>query len=108
MLERYTLTISSKEVRKQFNIDPTEGYKPVYNGSPTHLMPVITQLHPEGFSFFYWGLPPEMTKNKSISSKLINAEVEQIQGKVSYKNALNNMHSNQHLIFKILFNMRPC
>jgi putative SOS response-associated peptidase YedK len=88
MIERYTLTVSPEEIKKQLNVDPTPGYKHVFNAAPTHLLPVITHLQPEGFSFFYWGLPPEMTKNKPISRKLINASTDQIASKISYKNAL--------------------
>ena len=87
MLERYTITLSNDEIRNKYKVDPTPGYHPVYNAAPTHLLPVITHLHPDGFSFFYWGLPPEMTKNKSISQKLINAEVNEITDKISYRNA---------------------
>jgi putative SOS response-associated peptidase YedK len=88
MLERYTLTLNAQQVKEKYSIDPTSRYKPFYNGAPTHLLPVITHLHPDGFSFFYWGLPPEMTNQKPITRKLINAEKDQLTTRISYKNAL--------------------
>jgi putative SOS response-associated peptidase YedK len=90
MLERYTLTTKSTDLSSQLKIDVTQGYSPVYNGGPTKLLPVITHEHPDGFSFFYWGLPPEMTKNKPISKMLVNAELELLASKTTYKNALLN------------------
>lgn len=88
MLERYTLTTSRTDLETMFKIDTTSAYQPIYNAAPTKLLPIITHHNPDGFSFFYWGLPPEMTKNKPVSRKLINADAEQFMIKASYKNAL--------------------
>jgi putative SOS response-associated peptidase YedK len=88
MLERYTLSTTSTEIVSELGVDATDAFNPIYNGAPTHLLPVITHEHPGGFSFFYWGLPPEMTKNKPISGKLINADSVQLSERTSYRNAL--------------------
>jgi len=88
MIERYTLTCEADSIRKQFGLDATAKYQKIYNGAPTHILPVVTNEHPDGFSFFYWGLPPNMTKNRPVSKKLINAENEQFRTRTSYKNAL--------------------
>lgn len=90
MLERYTLTTTPQRIINQFKVDVTQSYSPVYNGAPTKLLPVITHEHPDGFSFFYWGLPPEMTKNKPVSKKLVNAESDLLPLRTTYKNALLN------------------
>ena len=69
-------------------MDTTNGYKPTYNAAPTHLLPVITNDDPKGFSFFYWGATPKMANNKTISSKLFNAASKDLLSKASYRNAL--------------------
>ncbi|MCH8232275.1 MAG: SOS response-associated peptidase [Bacteroidetes bacterium] len=88
MFERYTITATSEELEKKFSIEILPEYKPCYNASPARLLPVITNSSPNDISLYYWGLPPSWGKNKSISQKLIHADLDQLTSKVSYKNAL--------------------
>jgi len=88
MLERYSIGQSHDEIHKRFRVEATDRYQPRYNAAPTQLLPVITNQHPEGFSFFYWGQIPQWSNNRAISNKLVNAEVEQLREKASLKNAL--------------------
>ncbi len=88
MVERYTLTSNADELSSRFNAELSPSYEPLYNIAPTSLVPVITNTTQEGFSFFYWGLMPDWSKNKSISGKLINAEAELLLDKSSYRRAL--------------------
>ena len=90
MFERYTLSTNSEDLEKSLEVEVPERYAPRYNAAPTGLLPVITNESPEGISFFYWGLPPSMAKNKSLSQKLINADVGQLFTKPSYRNALKS------------------
>jgi len=62
-------------------------YQPRYNVAPTQLMPVITNTAPQGYSMYYWGLVPRLSKSKSISPKLYNAAAEVIDQKSNYKGA---------------------
>ena len=90
MLERYSLTTSPEQLQERFpKVTITDRYTPRYNAAPSQLLPVITNDSPDGFSFFYWGLHPSWSKNRSISQKLINAESEQLMEKASLRKGLN-------------------
>ena len=88
MCGRYTIIAKAEEIEKRFNVEVPESYAPRYNAAPTQILPVITNESPGGLSFFHWGLIPQWAKNKSISSKLINARLETLAAKASFKNAL--------------------
>ncbi len=88
MCGRYTIIAKAEEIEKRFNVEVPKSYVPRYNAAPTQILPVLTNKNPEGLSFFNWGLIPKWAKDKTISSKLINARSETISEKVSFKNAL--------------------
>jgi len=88
MCGRYTIIAKAEEIEKRFNVEVPESYKQRYNAAPTQILPVITNDRPDGLSFFHWGLIPSWAKDKSISSKLINARSETLAEKASFKNAL--------------------
>lgn len=80
MIERYSITVPSKNIADRFSVDVPESYEVRYNAAPAQLLPVIL-LYSKGVSFFYWGEAPQWSKNKSISEKLINVRAEQIAEK---------------------------
>lgn len=88
MCGRYTIIAKAEEIEKRFHVEAPESFTPRYNAAPTQILPVITNKSPEGVSLFHWGLIPKWAKDKSISSKLINARSETIAEKASFKNAL--------------------
>ncbi len=88
MCGRYTISVGPQALSERFGVDVPGGYKPRFNAAPTQLLPVITAEQPEGLSFFYWGLIPSWSKNKSISTKLINARAETLAEKASFRTAL--------------------
>jgi putative SOS response-associated peptidase YedK len=89
MLERYSLSAATEELSARFQaIEITDAYRPRYNAAPSQLLPVVTNEHPQGFSFFYWGIAPKWSRNKTISRKLINAEKEELQEKPTYRKSL--------------------
>ena len=90
MCGRYTIIAKAEEIEKRFNVEVPEVYAPRYNAAPSQILPVITNQNPEGLSFFHWGLIPRWAKDKSISSKLINARAETITEKASFKNAMKH------------------
>ena len=88
MCGRYTLVKKAEEVAKRFKVEVGSHYKPRFNAAPSQLLPVITADAPQGLSWFYWGLIPAWSKNKSISQKLINARAETLSEKASFRTAL--------------------
>ena len=95
MCGRYTVVADANALRDRFNADVTDKYQKKYNAAPSQLLPVITSATPKGFSFFYWGLVPDWSKNKAISAKFINARADTIAEKVSFRTAL---HSRRCLV----------
>lgn len=88
MCSRYSIATTAEKLEKRFNIEADERFQPRYNASPTQLLPVITSESPQGFSFFYWGMSPPFSKDKTLSSKFYNSKSETIAEKQSQKNAL--------------------
>ncbi|HEY9007827.1 SOS response-associated peptidase [Ohtaekwangia sp.] len=88
MIEHYSITATPEKIRERFAVDVPEFFKPRYNACPTQLLPVITNSAPEGVSTFYWGTSPEWSKNKSLSEKIINTQVEFIHDKPAIKKIL--------------------
>ncbi|VAW26332.1 hypothetical protein MNBD_BACTEROID06-1751, partial [hydrothermal vent metagenome] len=61
-----------------------------FNAAPTQPLPIITSTNTSVIKFYNWGAEPNSSKNKRITSKLINAPLKQLTEKIFYKNALNN------------------
>lgn len=85
MINRYTLTGSREEVSARFTAELNEHFKPRFNAAPSQLLPVLTSDAPKGFSWFYWGLSPERSRNKAISERILNRKAEDILGKPAYR-----------------------
>ena len=90
MFDRYTIAATKEKLLTMFGVEIPDGFKPQYNAAPTRLLPVITNESPKGISFFYWGLPPSMSKSKTVSKRLMNAEMDLLETKSSYKNTIQN------------------
>jgi len=90
MINRYTLTCSREAISERFTADLSDHYNPRYNAAPSQLLPVLTSDAPKGFSWFYWGLSPERSRNKSISERIINRKAEEIPAKPAYRKSLMN------------------
>jgi putative SOS response-associated peptidase YedK len=58
---------------------------PNYNIAPTHSCPVVTNDHPSVIQFFRWGLIPFWAKDAKIGSRLINARIETVLEKPSFR-----------------------
>lgn len=87
MCGRYTIIAKAEVIEKKFNVKVPESYSPTYNAAPTQALPIITNKNPACISFFQWGLMSSWSQEKYSGSKLINARVESITKKVSFKNA---------------------
>ncbi len=67
---------------------PDEPPPPRYNIAPTQAVPVaINQPQPK-FDYLVWGLIPFWAKDPTIGGRMINAHVESIAAKNSFKHAL--------------------
>ena len=61
---------------------------PSYNIAPSHMHPVITNQDPNKIHLYKWGLIPPWAKDAKIGYKMINARVETILEKNSFKKAV--------------------
>lgn len=94
MCGRSSLTKTEKELEERFGAtfysEDLERYNPIpnYNVAPTHRMPVITSVDPNHINIFRWGLIPFWAKDEKIGYKMINARIETILEKNSFKKAV--------------------
>lgn len=90
MIDRYTIYSVSEEISKRFGIQDEESLEAEYNAAPTKKLPVIVNIAKEGLSFVYWGTIEKWSNKKSISSKLINAPIDELLKKATLKAALQS------------------
>lgn len=96
MCGRSSLTKTEKELEERFQADfyseDLERYNPLpnFNVAPTHMHPVVTNQDAGHLQFFRWGLIPFWAKDIKIGSRLINARIETVAEKGSFKHALKS------------------
>lgn len=85
---------STKELSKRFN---ASFRKPVLFNSNNAVsgfdfpkLPIINKNDPNTFQFYQWGLIPSWAKNKDIRKHTLNARIETINQKPSFKNVTSN------------------
>lgn len=61
-----------------------------FNGFTHPQMPIITSKEPNKIQFFEWGLLPYWAKDKSFQDNTLNARLESLSEKPSFKNVINN------------------
>lgn len=94
MCGRSSLTKTEKELEKRFGAtfysEDLERYNPLpnYNVAPSHIMPIITQSDKEHFQPMRWGFIPSWAKDEKLGFKMINARVETILEKNTFKKAV--------------------
>lgn len=76
------------QVLNRFNVTADEPMKPRYNIAPGQMVPVIANDEPSRISYAKWGLIPTWSKDPNFGFKTINAKVETVAEKPSYKNAV--------------------
>ena len=62
----------------------------VYNGFSHPFLPVITNKEPDKIQFFEWGLLPKWAKDKKFQANTLNARLETLSEKPSFRNVLGN------------------
>jgi putative SOS response-associated peptidase YedK len=70
-------------------VDAAQYQPSIYNGFAFPFTPVITSLHFEEIQLFSWGLMPSWAKNIDFRKNTLNAKVETIAEKPSFKNIQN-------------------
>jgi putative SOS response-associated peptidase YedK len=89
MCGRFTLTKSVKELEKRFQAKAGFTELPRrFNIAPTDYAPVITQEEPGKIHLFRWGLIPPWAKDLSLGYKMINARIETLFEKPSFRKSI--------------------
>jgi len=94
MCGRSSLTKTEKELEERFNAsfysEDLERYNPLpnYNVAPSHITPVISNIDSHHFRPFRWGLIPYWAKESNIGYKMINARIETIMEKTTFRKAM--------------------
>jgi|AMFO01.1.fsa_nt_gi putative SOS response-associated peptidase YedK len=90
MCGRFTLTARLELLEERFAFQATDlPYTPSYNIAPGQ--PVLTVIHAEEGSrarYARWGLVPSWAKDPAIGNRMINARVETVADKPSFRQAL--------------------
>lgn len=94
MCGRGSLTRVESELEERFDAtfysEDLERYNPLpsFNIAPTHWHPVVPMSDRHHYRFFRWGMIPFWAKDPSIGSKMINARMETLAEKPSFRTAL--------------------
>ncbi|MFC5683642.1 SOS response-associated peptidase [Flavobacterium sp. MAHUQ-51] len=82
-----------KEVESRFKakIKDLDTFKPTthFNGFEFPKTPIIIDENPQEILHYNWGLIPAWAKDDSIQKMTLNARIETIEEKPSFKNAIN-------------------
>ncbi|MCZ2141635.1 MAG: SOS response-associated peptidase [Bacteroidia bacterium] len=84
---------SAQELKHRFNAEfkDADQFKPsVYNAFQFPEAPVITHVQPHEIQLYQWGLIPFWAKDDSIKKNTLNAKIETIHEKPSFRNVVNN------------------
>jgi putative SOS response-associated peptidase YedK len=90
MCGRYTITVEEEVLFARFKIRGNGGqHLPRYNVAPTQNNPVVlvNEKNQRIMAQMRWGLIPYWAKEESIGNRMINARIETITGKPSFKTA---------------------
>jgi putative SOS response-associated peptidase YedK len=89
---RLTLSVSELKSRFQAELSPEEDFQPSgeYNGFTFPKTPVISNDDPGKIRMFSWGLIPSWAKDDSLRKNTLNARIESLQDKPSFRPYLQN------------------
>ena len=94
MCGRYVNKNSFEDIEKLFQADliqsPSMSIQPSYNICPTQYSPVVVSAGEKHYmENMHWGLIPSWSKNSKFATNLINARIETIKEKPSFKGLIN-------------------
>ncbi len=86
-------TKSPEEIAKRFHIEISKiphGVSGIFNGFDFPKTPVISNEDVSKVELFQWGLIPAWAQNDEIKKYTLNAKIETLSEKPSFKNSMNN------------------
>ena len=94
MCGRYVNKNSFEDIEKLFQADliqsPSISIQPSYNICPTQYSPVVVSAGEKYYmENMHWGLIPSWSRDSKFATNLINARIETIQEKPSFKGLVN-------------------
>jgi putative SOS response-associated peptidase YedK len=90
MIDRYTITQTSQEMKEKLGLNIPVDYYPRFNAAPTQQLPVITMNEPDQIQMFRWGFMSNLANNRQLSPKLFNLVFNQAVTKPSHKKSLES------------------
>lgn len=93
MCFHYQQSQTREEIEKRFRAKFEVGanYMPaIYNGFMHPQTPVITNKNPDLIQLFHWGLIPNWAKDISIRKQTLNARIDTIHEKPSFRSSVRN------------------
>lgn len=92
MCGRYNLTASSEAIVEHFQLLRQVKFQPSYNVAPAQKILNIVELDDQSRKAvnLYWGLVPSWSKDNKNSSHLINARMETVREKPSFRSAFKH------------------
>ena len=88
MCGRFSLTSEIGELQGRFEFDGAGlANAPRYNIAPTQPVLAVTNSAGRGASYMRWGLVPSWAKDSSVGNRLINARVETVAERNSFRSA---------------------
>ncbi|MCD8485998.1 MAG: SOS response-associated peptidase [Desertifilum sp.] len=91
MCGRFSLTVSPEAIAQQFNLSQVPDSQPRYNIAPSQNIATLVkskEIPEKQFQWMRWGLVPSWAKDIKIGYKLINARVETVTEKPSFRSAI--------------------
>lgn len=91
MSERFYLTATPTEIKRQFKLDKVPELVPRYNIAPTQPSPiVIAKDKSRELLMARWGLVPAWSRDLSTGAGMINAPAETLEAKPAYRVAFQS------------------
>ena len=90
MCGRYVLDPTDKFYNRFQIENRLDELGPRYNIAPTQIVPVVISKSPNRVMLMKWGLIPHWAKDPKIGYKMINARIETLKEKPSFRDALIN------------------
>lgn len=90
----FRLSRDAKYLENRFSakFDEKDSFAPLdnYNGFTFPLTPIITNKEPSKIQLFSWGFVPSWAKDTSFRKNTVNAKIETIHEKPSFRNSIKN------------------
>lgn len=90
MCGRYHVTKLKEEIEKMFGAEVEDDEElQTYNAAPSQNLPLVASNKPAKIQRFKWGLIPSWSKEEAIGFKMINARIETLKEKPSFKSLVD-------------------